>query len=258
MEKYGISEIPVIPVRSEPSEKSEMVTQILFGEMFKIFNKMGNWLEVESVNDNYRGWIDSKTATIIEESFLTRLKDEPIEILKNVINKIKLIDTNTFAILPFGSSLPCFNNVTGDFFINSINYRLLNPLENKDLSITEYALSFINSPYLWGGRNPFGIDCSGLVQVVYKACGINLPRDASQQVNRGRTIEFQTEIKPGDLAFFDNDEGNIIHVGILLSKNEIIHSSGKVRIDSIDHQGIYNKELKSYTHKLRIIKRIKE
>jgi gamma-D-glutamyl-L-lysine dipeptidyl-peptidase len=114
----------------------------------------------------------------------------------------------------------------------------------------------LNSPYLWGGKTPFGIDCSGFTQMAYKLAGIKLRRDAWQQAEQGHTINLLEETEPGDLAFFDNDEGNIVHVGIILRDHKIIHAAGKVRIDSIDHYGINNKELKKYTHKLRLIKRM--
>ena len=115
---------------------------------------------------------------------------------------------------------------------------------------------YLNAPYLWGGKTPFGIDCSGFTQMVYKLNGFALPRDAYQQAEIGETLSFVEEAEPGDLAFFDDDEGNIIHVGMVLEQGTIIHASGKVRIDALDHQGIYNKELKNYSHKLRLIKKI--
>jgi len=109
---------------------------------------------------------------------------------------------------------------------------------------------------LWGGRSPFGIDCSGFTQMVYKLCGMPLKRDAWMQAEQGQDIHLLDETQPGDLAFFDNEEGRIIHVGILTTKNRIIHASGKVRLDSIDHQGIFNSETKRYTHNLRLLKRL--
>jgi len=119
----------------------------------------------------------------------------------------------------------------------------------------EMANLFLDAPYLWGGKTPFGVDCSGLTQTVFKTCGIPLKRDASQQVHQGETIDFIGDIKPGDLAFFDNANGDIIHVGIIMKHQKIMHASGKVRIDTLDHNGIFNKELGDYTHKLRIVKR---
>ena len=129
--------------------------------------------------------------------------------------------------------------------------------EKKNIELlVQNAMMYINTPYLWGGRHPFGIDCSGLVQICYKMIGINLPRDAYQQALKGHALSFIEESQAGDLAFFDNEDGRIIHVGILLEDNYIIHASGKVRIDRIDHQGIYNNDHRDYSHRLRIIKRI--
>jgi gamma-D-glutamyl-L-lysine dipeptidyl-peptidase len=256
MNIIGISELSIIPVRKEPSEKSEMVTQVLFGENFKIISEEPDWVKIEMLSDNYQGWVNRKSVTYIADSFYTEMVNTPSGVIRTLFATILRTDTNDTIHIPFGSSLPVFNNNTGEFYINSNKYKLNNLEANKVLSISKYAFNFLNVPYLWGGKNPFGIDCSGFVQVVYNTAGIKLPRDASQQVNIGYTIEFLDEIKAGDLVFFDNSEGNIGHVGILLSKNEIIHASGKVRIDKIDHQGIYNQEIKQYTHKLRIIKRI--
>ena len=115
---------------------------------------------------------------------------------------------------------------------------------------------FLNAPYLWGGKTPFGVDCSGFTQMVYKLNGYKLMRDASQQSKQGEALSFIEESEPGDLAFFDNEEGNIIHVGIIMDDNYIIHASGKVRIDRLDHLGIYNAEINKHTHKLRVIKKI--
>ena len=160
-----------------------------------------------------------------------------------------------------GSFLPFYNAENKSFNIDDeVFYFYGNISESKEddirSSITDSALNYVDTPYLWGGRTPFGIDCSGFTQIVYKLNGIKIPRDASQQVELGKTISFVDKANPGDLAFFDDDEGNIIHVGIILNDKKIIHASGKVRVDLIDHQGIFNNKIKKYTHRLRVIKQI--
>ena len=135
------------------------------------------------------------------------------------------------------------------------NVTVDSPLDIR-ATLIDYALKYFNAPYLWGGRSPLGVDCSGLTQVLYKMVGISIPRDASQQVQMGQHLSFVDEAQPGDLAFFDNDDGHITHVGIIWERNKIIHSSGKVRIDNVDQFGIYNTETRKYTHKMRLMKRI--
>jgi cell wall-associated NlpC family hydrolase len=168
-----------------------------------------------------------------------------------------------------GSSLP---GLEGQFFtINGENYVFEGPVSDSTQleeasspqerieakkGITEDAMLYLNSPYQWGGRSPFGIDCSGFAQMVYKLKKIKLLRDASQQATQGEVVNLLEEAEPGDLAFFDNEEGNITHVGILLDHFRVIHASGSVRIDSIDHEGIYDEKQGKYTHRLRLMKRI--
>ena len=163
-------------------------------------------------------------------------------------------------IITLGSSLPQFRKNKlklgeQDFSFegNALNS---SSIEHTETAIEELATKYLNAPYLWGGRSIWGIDCSGFTQLVFKMLGIKIRRDAYQQADQGITLGFIEEAEPGDLAFFDNEDGKIIHVGILLGQGKIIHASGKVRIDRIDHQGIFNEETGKYSHKLRIIKRI--
>jgi cell wall-associated NlpC family hydrolase len=252
MIKYGISELSVIPIRKEPNDKSEMTTQLLFGETFEIIDEQNNWSYIKIIFDSYEGWIDNKSISLISKDVFHQFKTNPSVVTQNLSNII-INDANEQIILPAGSTIPNFNSKT--FVINNNKYQFVDNIKEK-IDLVTLLKQFLNTPYLWGGKNPFGIDCSGFVQVVYKILGIKLLRDASQQVNSGEMVNFISEISAGDLAFFDNEEGNITHVGIVLNKNEIIHASGKVRIDQIDQQGIFNKELKKYTHKLRVIKRV--
>ncbi len=255
--KFGIANLSIIPVRKEPKEQSEMTTQILFGETFKITKKLKNWCYIVIDNDNYEGWIDKKLCNqISEETYVKHTKDNPV-IVPDMISAVHQEDSKLPNFICAGSELPFFNKTDKSFLLGNKKYFLLNDLEhNKKLTIKEIAYQFLNSPYLWGGKTNFGIDCSGFTQTVFKINGKKIPRDASQQVKQGSTLNFMTEAKLGDLAFFDNDDGNIIHVGIILNNKKIIHASGKVRIDNIDFNGIFNNDTKTYTHKLRVIKRV--
>lgn len=255
MINYGISELSVIPVRKESNDKSEMTTQILFGETFQIIEEQGSWSNIKLAFDNYEGWIDSKSISKISKDIFDQINSGSDIVTQKLLNVV-LNDKNEQIILPVGATFPNFNSNSKTFAINENQYQLSENIFEDKLDIVNLSKQFLNSPYLWGGKNPFGIDCSGFVQVVYKVLGIKLSRDANQQVEIGETINFISEIKAGDLAFFDNEEGNIVHVGIVLNQHEIIHASGKVRIDKLDQQGIYNIENKNYSHKLRLIKRV--
>ncbi len=257
--KFGISDISIIPVRKDPSERSEMVSQILFGEHFQVLEKRSKWCKIITTHDNYEGWIDRKMCNFVSEEQYNTANNSKSPITNELIN-ILTESNNDTTVVTSGSSLPFYSILGKTLELNDKKFTFHgeNPIVNDDIraNILKLSYNYINAPYLWGGRTPFGIDCSGYSQILYKINGINIPRDASQQVNMGETVNFIMDAKPGDLAFFDNDDGNITHVGILLGNGEIIHASGKVRVDIIDHQGIYNKELKQYTHKLRVIKDI--
>ncbi|MGQ9847035.1 MAG: C40 family peptidase [Bacteroidales bacterium] len=257
MLKYAIITIACLPLRFEPSEKSEMETQILFGELIEIIETAGSWSKVKTLADQYVGWVDNKNFIYIDEKNIKtyiHAKTVLTSILAYALNS-----NNEKIILPGGSILPNFDPLNNTFVIGEKIFRLLEPISTyapNAENIVNLAKQYLNSPYLWGGKTALGIDCSGLTQVVYKMVGIQLPRNAAQQAEVGKLIPFIEEAKPGDLMFFDNNEGKIIHVGIYLGNCKIIHASGKVRIDSIDNHGIYREELKKYTHTLRLIKRI--
>lgn len=254
MTKYGICETSLIPIRKEPNDRSEMVSQLLFGETFKVLEETVKWTYIKLNLDNYTGWVDNKEVRLILEEDLERFQNTPYVITNKISTKVRN-SADELLILPPGCTLFNFNEDDNSFFIGRNHYKLVEKY-TEITEINKLAKQFINAPYLWGGKNPFGYDCSGFVQVIYRILGEDLPRDAGQQVNTGNNIDFISDAKPGDLAFFDDEEGNIIHVGIILKSRDIIHSSGKVRIDKLDQQGIYNIDLKKYTHKLRVIKRV--
>jgi len=258
MEKFGICLQALIAVRDTPSERAELVSQLLFGEHYIITEFLGNWAKIHIIYDQYEGWIDKKLVTQIDVEQFNRLNSIEPSTSQKVISPLEIKPEGTKIPLVAGSSLPFIDN-NGLFKLagHEFHYHFkLEPVKASGTLIAGFAKQFINAPYLWGGKSVLGFDCSGLTQVVYKMGGIKLPRDASQQINLGTSVNFIYESLPGDLAFFDNEEGQIIHVGILVDNGHIIHASGCVRSDRIDHQGIYHTELQKYTHKLRVIKRI--
>jgi len=254
---FGICNLSVIPCRVEPSDKSEMVTQLLFGEHFKILQEKGNWFQIKSHYDGYEGWIDKKQFAPIKEETYKRLSSSPLIVTHDLVEIIASITDSTIFPVVIGSNLPDYKDNSFGFEDKAFTYdgNVNDPKAGKN-QLIENAFMFLNTPYLWGGRSPFGIDCSGFTQIVYKLSGVSLKRDAYQQAEQGTTLSFIEEAEPGDLAFFDNEEGRIIHVGIILKNHQIIHASGKVRVDSLDHHGIHNAEQRKHTHRLRLIKKI--
>jgi len=251
---FGICNLAIIPIRAEASDRSEQVSQLLFGEHFKIIELTAKWAQVELAYDGYIGWIDTKQFQSISSEDYAYL-NETASILNADLIEYIVTPNNQLMPIPLGASLSFLEHES----INTTNYSFDGTKVGGTKSKTEIlktAFMYLNAPYLWGGKTPFGIDCSGFTQMVYKLNGYHLLRDASQQASQGIPLSFIEESEPGDLAFFDNEEGNIIHVGIMMENNYIIHASGKVRIDRLDHLGIYNADTNRHTHKLRVIKKI--
>jgi len=231
-----------------------MTSQLLFGEAVEVLEENGlNWVRIRCLYDNYEGWITSSHVTEIPESVAM----QQWHLTADWSNEIVFHSQPMY--IPFGSELRGLRSGQAEWgkFSWSFNGKHIDPantIKNEKMLI-RLTHRFLNTPYLWGGRSVFGIDCSGFSQIIYKCMGISILRDAYQQASQGESIGFLQEAKCGDLAFFDNAEGKITHVGILLNDREIIHSSGKVRIDKIDSMGILNTDTRERTHPLRLIKR---
>jgi hypothetical protein len=250
---YGICSLAIVPMRRESNDRSEQVSQLLFGEIFEILEQTQKWTFIKLHFDGYEGWIDSKQFLQITEFQYLKLTNEPLIFNGDLIEYVA--SENSLIPITLGATL----NFLHFSEINVQNY-IFDGLKKSGIQpknhLLQTAYLYLNAPYLWGGKSPLGIDCSGFTQMVYKMNGYKIPRDAFQQANIGESLSFIEECEPGDLAFFDNEEGKIIHVGILLSDYKIIHASGHVRIDSIDHLGIFNSETNQHTHKLRVLKKI--
>ncbi|WP_225986418.1 C40 family peptidase [Rufibacter sp. LB8] len=254
---FGICKLSLVPVRREPSDKSEQISQLVFGECYEVLQTQEKWLQVRNALDDYEGWIDLKQHFTVTEAYFQEWLDVKHPRSMDLIQTVSGPDGVT--PIGLGSVLPFFDGINLRVGEERLVYngRASNPaLPYRENFLQKIALQFLKAPYVWGGKSVFGIDCSGFVQQVYGVCGHQLRRDAYQQVVHGHEVHFVSQARPGDVAFFDNDEGRIIHVGIVLEDQKIIHASGEVRIDPLDHHGIYHRERKRYSHKLRIIKRI--
>ena len=254
--QYGICNLSIVQLRLEPTDCSEMVSQVIFGEHFTVLEKDKKWSKIKLHFDNYEGFIDNKQYQTIPVDIYQTISEEKPHFSGELIDFIT-DKKNQLTTIPIGARLPLFNNEK--FTINKQSFSYEGKVHSGKLdksAVVKMAFLFLNSPYLWGGKTPFGIDCSGLTQMTYKINGHQLLRNASEQATQGEALSFIEESEPGDLAFFDNKDGIIDHVGIIMQDNYIIHAHGKVRIDRIDHTGIFNNELKNYTHKLRVIKKI--
>lgn len=257
--QHGICLLSLVPCRKEASNTSEMVTQLLFGETYSILDSNDEWLKIQIAYDQYECWINKKQHTKLSEANFKHLQKSESFYTTSLISSIQENKQKFEFPLTLGAKLPFYSKEKIDFDNHSFTFEG-SVCKGSDKKNAKYLLataqSLINSPYLWGGKSPFGIDCSGFTQLVFQMNGYQLPRDASQQVEMGSPLNFVEESAPGDLAFFDNEEGKIVHVGIIIDHERIIHASGKVRIDRFDHYGIHNSDTKKYSHTLRVIKRI--
>lgn len=243
--------VSIAPVRAEAKDSAEMVTQLLFGEVVEVLEESEKWFKIRTFQDNYEGYIDPKQIRRLTKKEVSRWMDG-LSYMSSTLQT--LITPWGKQTIVKGSFLP--HNCTESFSIGNDEYILVgNPSFFTTFSPVEIAEEYINAPYLWGGKSPFGIDCSGLTQMSFRFMEINLPRDASQQVEYGIEVEFEDRL-PGDLMFFSNKDGKIIHVGVVKSSDEIIHASGQVRIDKYDKLGILHYSNEYHTHTYAALKRM--
>lgn len=254
----GICRLGIVPVRAEPNEKAEMVTQLIFGDHYSVnhFSDNGKWANINIEADQYNGWIDTLLHKEISEEYFNHLNQIEFkistDISSTILYKKRLIQIVMGSILPL-SSHELFD-VTEQFAFNG-GAKSIGEKQGFEF-LNRMLKNYMNAPYLWGGKTPFGIDCSGLTQMSFKLCGYMLKRDAHQQYLQGTEVPSLTGALPGDLAFFNNENNVITHVGIVMENGDILHASGYVRIDKLDEKGIYREDFSNYTHNLAGIRRI--
>lgn len=263
---FVINNCPVTPVREQPSEAAEQATQLLFGEVCEVVDHLPGWTKIRSTMDGQTGWVSAKMVTPVSEEAKKQWGDEAMGVVAVPMAVATDIATGEKRMLTIGTRLP--NYADGTFIVLEKQYQI-DPscvyeikgerLEVKGEEVVRVAKSLLNVPYLWGGKNMMGFDCSGFVQTVYSVFGIQLLRNAREQITQGEVVNSLAESQPGDLVFFDHSDRDpnatkISHVGMLISPTQVIHCSGCVHIDRIDEMGVYlsNGEM---THHLVQIKR---
>lgn len=261
MPDYGISLLSLIPMRREPKEQAEMVSQLLFGETYEITGESNGFIQIYTGYDRYSGWINRAMHSDITPEYFHYLQNEEQDVLSALMMSIEKRGSPPLQILA-GSTLPGFNKRKDQLRIKDeiwhIRWIFGKFNSNGYDSILKSASFFLNSPYLWGGRSSFGCDCSGFVQVLYKIHGIPLGRDTYQQVEQGNPVISLSEARTGDLAFFNDENGQVYHTGMVIAPGEIIHSSVYVHIDRLDEKGIFNLQRNEYSHSLHSIRRYRE
>lgn len=245
-----ICAVTVAPLRKEPAHRSEMVSQLLLGEIVTCLETSEDFVFIQNRYDNYNGWCQKSQLLLLDPDVSASL---PEQLSAAFINTASW---NGFPMqVPLCAPVGNFASLPVPGFIFTGLIHVAGSLPFIPQYIMDHVSMYHQTPYSWGGKSIFGIDCSGFCQQVYRYFGKRLPRDASQQALEGEMVGFLEEVRCGDLAFFDNAEGKITHVGLLLNNKEIIHASGKVRVDDIDQWGISNRDTGQRTHTLRLIRR---
>ena len=258
----GISLHSIVPVRTAASETAEQSTQMLFGELCEIVEEQPRWKRIKLESDGQVGWVDAKMISPMtsEEyaSYKTALKNAATVVFPMTY----AVSENNGQTIPLTAGTKLTNYKDGRFEVLGVGFRIdpnmvsTQALELNQTNLLQTVRFFLNVPYLWGGKNALGMDCSGFTQIVMSLFGKKLPRNASEQVLQGKEVKELKEAKAGDLAFFDHKDGKISHVGIIIDPERIIHCSGRVKVEKLDFNGIFNNEQGDYSHHLVTIKNI--
>lgn len=258
----GISLYSVIPVRAEAREGAEQNTQMLFGELAQVLEEQDRWTRIRLDSDGQEGWVDTKMIAPIAGDDLKAYKTALKKAATVAFPMTYAVSENNGQTIPLTAGTRLTNYQDGRFEVLGVGFRIdpsmviTGPRELNQETLLQTARFFLNTPYLWGGKNALGMDCSGFTQIVLSLFGKSLLRNASEQVTQGDPVNDLSQARAGDLAFFDHEDGRISHVGIVIDAERIIHCSGRVKVEKLDPTGIFNAETGEYSHHLTQIRRL--
>ena len=258
----GISLHSVVPVRAEAREGSEQNTQMLFGELCAVLEEQPRWARIKLESDGQEGWVDRKMLCPMTEEEYKPYSEALKASAMVVMPMAYAVSENNGQTIPLTAGTRLTNYKDGRFEVLGVGFRIdpsmviTQPIELNQNNLLQTVRFFLNVPYLWGGKNAMGMDCSGFTQVIMSLFGKKLLRNASEQVTQGHSISDLKEAQAGDLAFFDHEDGRISHVGIVIDSERIIHCSGRVKVEKLDSTGIFSPEQGGYTHHLVTIQRL--
>ena len=251
----------VVPVRTEPSECAEQSTQMLFGELCTILEQKSRWNRIKLMSDGQEGWVDAKMTTPMSDDEYKTYSEALTSSAKVIFPMTYAVSENNGQTIPLTAGTQLAQYKEGRFEVLGVGFRIdpsmvcVQPLEMNQEHLLQVVRFFLNVPYLWGGKNAMGMDCSGFTQTIMGLFGKNLLRNASEQVQQGEMVDSLKEAKAGDLVFFDHEDGKISHVGIVIDPERVIHCSGRVKVEKLDETGIFSAEQGEYSHHLVVIRR---
>ena len=258
----GISLHSVVPIRAEASEASEQQTQMLFGETCTILEEKPRWNRIKSDLDGQEGWADSKMICPMKPEEFASYSETYKQSAVVALPMAYAVSENNGQTIPLSAGTRLANYHDGHFEVLGVGFRIDPTMvfeqvpELNQQNLLQTVRFFLNVPYLWGGKNALGMDCSGFTQVIMSLFGRSLLRNASEQATQGEPVSSLSECKAGDLVFFDHEDGKISHVGIVIDSERVIHCSGRVKVERLDETGIFSSEQGQYTHHLVQLRRV--